>query len=95
MKKMHAELNIARRYEEMPDLEELVGKKVAIAYWNRSEKGGSVVLRFHPGTVKKVTNVTNTGCTAVIKWVEGAEDFEEKLEEPTWAGHDNTLGYLP
>ena len=42
-----------------------------------------MVLRFHPGTVKKVTHVTNTGCTAVIKWVEGAEDSEEKLEETT------------
>ena len=78
----------------MPDLDELVGKKVAIAYWNRSEKDGSVVLRFHPGTVRRVTNVTNAGCTALIKWDEGAEDSEEKLEKTTWAGRDNTLGYL-
>ena len=30
LEKMHEELNIPRRHEEMPDLEELVGKKVAI-----------------------------------------------------------------
>ena len=65
------------------DLDELIGKKLAIAYWNRSEKDGSVVLRFHPGTVKRVTNMTNTGCTAVTKWDEVAEDSEEKLEETT------------
>ena len=94
LENMHEELNIPRRHEDMPDLEGLVGKKVAIAYWNRSEKDGSVVLRFHPGTVKKVTNVTNTECTALMEWDEGAEDSEEKLEETTWAGLDNTLGYL-
>ena len=46
---MHEELNIPRRHKDMPDLDEIVGKKVAIAYWNRSKKDGSAVLRFHPG----------------------------------------------
>ena len=44
--------------------------------------------------MKKVTNVTNAGCTALIEWDEGAEDSKEKLEETTWASRDNTLGYL-
>ena len=44
--------------------------------------------------MKKVTNVTNAGCTALIEWDEGAGDSEVKLEETTWAGRDNILGYL-
>ena len=80
----------------MPDLNGLVGRRVAVVWSDKEDK--EVVLNWYFG---KVTNVTgrkyNTGgvvvkCTAAIKWETGGTTTPQELSEDAYAGADNTLG---
>ena len=80
----------------MPDLNGLVGRRVAVVWSDKEDK--EVVLNWYFGEVTKVTKKKRSKkgvvvkCMAAIKWESGGTTTPQELSEDAYAGADNTLG---